>query len=182
MPRQQSKQIQPHTQRLPTISGSSVWLRVKPALRHGLAKPEIDTLRFRAPSHVNDIIRNFADKQVFIDSEARLRGRDPQGFIGNNVMLEHLHPNASGYFVIANAFYDRLVESEVFDDIRTIDVNTAWQRRPIIPAKEYAGFADVQVLMSDYPFTDSPQPVKLPHQVTPISTLVYSNIEKSLIG
>ena len=124
---------------------------------------DYDALRFRAPSHVNDIIRSFADKQVFIvDSEARLRGRDPQGFIGNNVMLEHLHPNVSGYFVIANAFYDRLVESEVFDDIRTIDVNTAWQRRPIIPAEEYAGFADVQVLMSDYPFTDFPQPVKLP--------------------
>ena len=124
---------------------------------------DYDMLRFRAPSHVNEIIQSFADEHVYVvDSESRLRGRDPQGFIGNNVMLEHLHPNVSGYFVIANAFYDRIVESKLFDNMQTIDVNTAWQRRPIIPAEEYAGFADVQVLMSDYPFTDSPQPVQLP--------------------
>lgn len=124
---------------------------------------DYDALRFRAPSHVNEVIRSFASNDVtLVDSELRLRQRDPQGFIGNNVMLEHLHPNIQGYFVIANAFYDAIANARVFDNLAPIDVNTAWQRRPIIPAEEYAGFADVQVLMSDYPFTDSPQPVKLP--------------------
>ncbi len=124
---------------------------------------DYDALRFRAPSHVNDIIREqVSDGIMIVESESRLRGRDPQGFIGNNVMLEHLHPNVQGYFVIANAFYDAIMQSKAFSDMRLVDVNTAWQRRPIIPAEEYAGYADVQILMSDYPFTDSPQPVKLP--------------------
>lgn len=124
---------------------------------------EHDLLRFRAPSAINKIIRKLANEYphvTLVDVQAALRARTPYQLIGQNVMLEHLHPNISGYFVIANTFYDALFTPSVQNNY--INANTAWQRRPILPSEEYKGFADVLTLMSDYPFTDIPSPVKLP--------------------
>ena len=130
---------------------------------------EHDLLRFRAPAAINEVIRELARELShvsLVDAQAALRQRSQQNLIGRNVMLEHLHPNVSGYFVIANAFYERLWQLELLADRNQrqyyVDANTAWQRRPILPSEEYKGFADVLTLMADYPFTDSPQPINLP--------------------
>jgi lysophospholipase L1-like esterase len=130
---------------------------------------EHDLLRFRAPAEINEIIRELADEfehVKLVDAQAALRQRSPNQLIGRNVMLEHLHPNVSGYFAIANAFYERLWQLDLLADTSQrqvyVDANTAWQRRPILPSEEYKGFADVLTLMADYPFTDSPQPITLP--------------------
>ena len=67
---------------------------------------EHDLLRFRAPAKINDIIRGLANEYshvTLVDAQSALRARVPYKIIGQNVMLEHLHPNVSGYFVIANA-------------------------------------------------------------------------------
>ena len=124
---------------------------------------EHDLLRFRAPAAINDIIRKLAGEYshvTLVDAQAALRARVPYQIIGQNVMLEHLHPNVSGYFVIANAFYNALIQNQQLNT--TINANTAWPRRPILPSEEYKGFADVLTLMSDYPFTDTPKAVNLP--------------------
>jgi lysophospholipase L1-like esterase len=130
---------------------------------------EHDLLRFRAPAAINDIIRELAAQfshVELVDAQAALRQRSANQLIGRNVMLEHLHPNVSGYFVIANAFYDRLWQLDLLASKQQrqyyVDANSAWQRRPILPSEEYKGFADVLTLMADYPFTDSPQPITLP--------------------
>ncbi|MDG1814908.1 MAG: hypothetical protein P8J70_10905 [Glaciecola sp.] len=130
---------------------------------------EHDLLRFRAPSVINDIIRELSAEfthVALVDAQAALRQRSPNKIIGRNLMLEHLHPNVSGYFVIANAFYDRLWQLDLLASKQQaqyfINANTAWQRRPILPSEEYQGFADVLTLMADYPFTEIPQPITLP--------------------
>ncbi|MDG1923122.1 MAG: hypothetical protein P8I90_09325 [Glaciecola sp.] len=130
---------------------------------------EHDLLRFRAPAAINEIIRELAAEFAhvhLVDAQAALRQRSPNQLIGRNVMLEHLHPNVSGYFAIANAFYERLWQLKLLADTSQrqvyVDANTAWQRRPILPSEEYKGFADVLTLMADYPFVDSPQPIILP--------------------
>ena len=130
---------------------------------------EHDLLRFRAPVAINEVIRALAAEfshVKLVDAQTALRQRSPNQLIGRNVMLEHLHPNVSGYFVIANAFYERLWQLGLLADTSQrqvyVDANTAWQRRPILPSEEYKGFADILTLMADYPFTDSPQPITLP--------------------
>jgi lysophospholipase L1-like esterase len=133
--------------------------------RHALAQAiELDALRFRAPQAINQVITTLAQRDgvYLVDSQARLRARHPQGLIGKNVMLEHLHPNVAGYFVIANAFYDTLYEHVLPATNKTVPINTAWQRRPIIPSEEYVGFADILALTSDYPFSKTPKPFALP--------------------
>lgn len=136
----------------------------KRAKRHfGLAKDH-DLLRFRAPSAINDIIRQIAlNHGVFLnDAEYALASRSPDNIIGDNVMLEHLHPNLAGYFIISNSIYDTIVRFNLAPVENEVSANTAWRHRPVIPSEEYYGFAQVQALKADYPFVPSPVPVALP--------------------
>lgn len=128
-----------------------------------------DRLRFRAPSGINDEIRALTDASsaILVDVRGHLEANSEHGLIGSDLMLEHLHPNADGYFLIADAFYLALEESGALGRFPQ-SVPTAAARReiPILPAERYFARAAVAQLKSDYPFADSPQPIVLPPVLT----------------
>jgi len=126
---------------------------------------ENDLLRFRAPKAINQIIKSLAKKHqmIVVDYQANLIKSSANGLIGNNFMLEHLHPNLQGYFILADSFYKKLQSQKLLGSWKnSIPTSIAWQQRPIIPAEEYAGFVKIIQLKSDYPFTDKPKKVILP--------------------
>jgi tetratricopeptide (TPR) repeat protein/Fe-S cluster assembly iron-binding protein IscA len=130
-----------------------------------VAAKEHDLLRFRATDDINKIISNLAKehKAVLVDYESNLSKSSPNGIVGNNFMLEHLHPNLQGYFILADSFYRKLKSEELFGDWNgAITTSQAWKERPVIAAEEYAGFAKIIQLKSDYPYTDKPKKVILP--------------------
>ena len=132
---------------------------------------DFDTLRFRAPQAINEQIKAFADNKAvwLVDAEQALRDHSPDGLIGRQLMLEHLHPNLPGYFVIADAFYQALASSKQLPSYAvTVDKAKAWAARPVLPAEEFAAFARVAQLTSDYPFQRTPQPVELPAAENPL--------------
>jgi lysophospholipase L1-like esterase len=132
---------------------------------------DFDTLRFRAPQAINEQIKAFADNKAvwLVDAEQALRDHSPDGLIGRQLMLEHLHPNLPGYFVIADAFYQTLASSKQLPGYAvTVDKAKAWAARPVLPAEEFAAFARVAQLTSDYPFQRTPQPVELPAAENPL--------------
>ncbi|MGH7594948.1 MAG: GDSL-type esterase/lipase family protein [bacterium] len=67
-----------------------------------------DVIRFRASEHVNQIIAEAAQKYQArcVDMKTIFTQRSPQGLIGNNIMVDHLHPDPNGYYLMAIAFYD----------------------------------------------------------------------------
>lgn len=134
------------------------------AKQHYLLATEHDLLRFRAPLAINDIIRQIAQDSgvVLVDTLASFEQRSANGIIGNNLMLEHLHPNLQGYFVLSESFYQALRASQLFSSWQHVSIEKAWQQRLVLPAEEYYAFATIQKLLSDYPFTDTPQPYLLP--------------------
>jgi tetratricopeptide (TPR) repeat protein len=72
-----------------------------------------DTLRFRADSRINQIIRRVAsdrDKQKvqLVDSEALLEDQSPHGLTGNEFLYEHVHLNFEGNYLIARGFAERI--------------------------------------------------------------------------
>ncbi|MDQ6830783.1 MAG: SGNH/GDSL hydrolase family protein, partial [Gemmatimonadota bacterium] len=71
---------------------------------------ELDQLRFRAPEAMNAIIREEAARHgaTVVETQQALERASPGGVIGKGVMLEHLHPNLDGYFIIAGAFYETM--------------------------------------------------------------------------
>jgi tetratricopeptide (TPR) repeat protein len=71
-----------------------------------LAK-DLDALRFRAPEKINEIIddlgKEFHVATVPIDSIFNFAS--PDGIVGDNLIVDHLHPNVKGYQLIGKAFY-----------------------------------------------------------------------------
>lgn len=135
------------------------------AKTHYLLAKEYDLLRFRAPEKINLLIKNFAEvypNVTLVDANLALSKRSPNGIIGENFMLEHLHPNLTGYYVIANSFYEALAQSLSGKGFNKVSIEQAWQQRLVLPAEEYNGFATILKLKSDYPFVDVPKAPKLP--------------------
>jgi lysophospholipase L1-like esterase len=71
---------------------------------------DYDALRFRAPEEFNTIIRELAKKYScpLVPTLSYFEKESPKGIIGNTLMLEHLHPNIDGYFLLAKAFYETM--------------------------------------------------------------------------
>jgi lysophospholipase L1-like esterase len=85
--------------------------------KYHLAK-DLDALRFRASEEFNQVIHQIGDqynvpvvgvKSVFEDAS-------PNRLIGNNLMLEHLHPNIDGVFLLADAFFDAMRKNGFISD------------------------------------------------------------------
>lgn len=112
-----------------------------------------DELRFRAPEEVNDIIRIEAARNgaTVVETERALEDASPGRIIGRNLILEHLHPNIDGYFLIANAFYEALVASGTVQVSGSLDADA----RSIVPVTEVdslIGLFHADRLMSGWPF------------------------------
>ncbi|MDE2826368.1 MAG: tetratricopeptide repeat protein [Bacteroidota bacterium] len=76
---------------------------------------DLDQLRFRATEEVNQIIRTEANNSgaILVETQGSLRVHAGENIIGSDLMLEHLHPNLDGYFVLADAFYDVIYEYRI---------------------------------------------------------------------
>ena len=65
-----------------------------------LAAKDRDQLRFRAPEQFNDLVREVATANgaTLVDTQSALVAAARGRIIGNELMLEHVHPNVTGYF------------------------------------------------------------------------------------
>jgi tetratricopeptide (TPR) repeat protein len=86
----------------------------------------------------------------------------PHGLIGNNLMLEHLHPNIDGYFLMADAFFDAMQQHGF--------IATKWDANRIRPTEHYRknwGFTEldavyanlrIRILKGNWPFQSKSLP------------------------
>ncbi len=122
-----------------------------------------DQLRFRAPSEINNIIRQLAkeDNVFLVDSEQKLIDHSSQGIIGKELMLEHLHPNVEGYFWLADSYFQVLLNNLPLEPKKPrVDVALARQQIPVLPAEDYTARASIEKLLADYPFSATPRAVR----------------------
>ncbi len=75
-----------------------------------LKAKDLDPIRFRAPEAFNDIVRHLGKKYdvPVVSMTDYFRSVSPHGLIGNNIILEHVHPTLEGYFLMADAFYETM--------------------------------------------------------------------------
>lgn len=136
-----------------------------------------DVLRFRAPSAINEVIRELAQatNAHLVDTEARLAAESGNGLIGSELMLEHLHPNVEGYFLIADQFYLALRDSGVLGEMpRFIPTDAARREIPVLRAERYFQHAAIAHLKSDFPFSDTPREPELPPISGPLDELGHA--------
>jgi len=118
---------------------------------------ELDMLRFRAPEALNKIIRELSEQFSnvhLVDTRAHLEAQAPHGIIGNEVLLEHVHPNQLGYSLIADAFYQQLREANMInaDWKLASDWRTAYQAMPITEVDSLKGAYEIMILKEGWPF------------------------------
>ena len=119
------------------------------------AAKENDPLRFRAPEAVNQIIRDEAARHgaVVVETQRALEEASPTGVVGNSLMLEHLHPNLDGYFLIADAFYEAMRQHHLIGDWSGfVASNRARARVAITPVDSMVAILRTDRLVSGWPF------------------------------
>ncbi len=89
----------------------AVGQKAKALADFGLAK-DLDTLRFRADSRLNRIIRDTAATQhlVLVDTEAQCARESIAGAPGDDLFVDHVHLNFHGNFVVANLLAQQVRE------------------------------------------------------------------------
>jgi tetratricopeptide (TPR) repeat protein len=80
---------------------------------------DLDALPFRAPEEFNDIINRLGAefKVPVVPMKAYFEAESQNGTIGRNLMMEHLHPNSDGYFLMSEAFLDAMREARLVSKV-----------------------------------------------------------------
>lgn len=81
------------------------------AKEHFVRAQDLDTLRFRADSRINEVIRKLAatDPSIgLVDAGANLADESPHGIPGIELFYEHVHMNPRGNYVLARALFSKV--------------------------------------------------------------------------
>jgi lysophospholipase L1-like esterase len=136
-----------------------------------------DQLRFRAPQSFNHILRTVAAEQGarVVEVEASLLDHTEHGIIGNELMLEHLHPNLWGYFLLADAYYQALLDDGIAGPaVQMVSRERAWNELPITAVDLKKADYEIMRLTSDWPFQSVPAQPQYPARNSEIEQLAYS--------
>jgi len=129
-----------------------------------LAAKDRDELRFRAPEQINRILREVAAEQGahVVEAQEAFHRAAKDGIVGHDLMLEHLHPNLSGYFLLADAFYDALHQERMIGRwAAPVPREQARQEMPVTAVDRLYGEWRARYLASDWPFTNRGKPFRL---------------------
>jgi len=124
--------------------------------RYVLAK-ELDLLRFRAPEAINDAIRALTKKYTdvhLVDTYALFEQQEPKGILGNETLLEHVHPNLYGYALLSEAFYQSMKQQGIVrpDSGRELSFATLLAEMPVTRVDSLYGAWRIMMLKTGWPF------------------------------
>lgn len=128
---------------------------------------DLDALRFRAPSKINEIIKQLAQKHNYpiVFAEEKFNKISPNGIVGNNLMTDHLHPTITGYQEIGKLFIEKMLEDDLLPNSKNGIVNNESHDKYV---REHYNFTHLDstigryrlnILKSDWPFVETPLPL-----------------------
>jgi tetratricopeptide (TPR) repeat protein len=79
---------------------------------------DLDGIRFRAPEDLNKVIYGIGKglNIPILGMQKVFEDHSPNRLIGDNLMIDHLHPNKDGYFLMADAFFNIMQEQKLISD------------------------------------------------------------------
>ncbi len=75
---------------------------------------DLDTLRFRADTRINELIRMAATNQAgirWVEAAEQVARQSPHGVVGEEFLFEHVHLNFAGNYLVARAFAEEILRS-----------------------------------------------------------------------
>ena len=139
------------------VLGQTALKRGEPgkARHHFIKARQYDYLRFRAPVEINQIIMDLSQSTnaSFVDVMGAFESESREGILGEELILEHLHPNLRGYAIIAEAFYKAILKKNlVSSPIRQGLTPDVWHEYPLTEVDTLFGNYEIQVLKERWPF------------------------------
>jgi tetratricopeptide (TPR) repeat protein len=156
---------------------------------------DLDGLRFRAPAAMNDIIARLCDKYSdahLVDARAEFRDWSAGHLIGDELLLEHVHPNLTGYALLSDAFYRELKRTHFFsahffsaggpqdtaaeftpDTAAEITLRQLIKDMPLTALDSLSGAYKIERLKRNWPFNEGPAMDSLP-VITEAQKLAYA--------
>ena len=118
---------------------------------------ELDMLRFRAPEAMNKIIIDIAKKYRnihLVNTLQEFRQNSLHQILGNETILEHVHPNLFGYALMSDAFYDAVQKSGIIktEDVREMPFQELLKQMPITKTDSLYGVFTIMMLETKWPF------------------------------
>ena len=141
---------------------------------------DLDELRFRASSDFNDAIRSQCGGPgvYFVDIEGTFARNSPDTIIGTNLILEHLHPNMRGYFLMAKDYARSMREHELLCSTRewdardTVGDTRLWEQRAATELDEKCAARRMETLTSSWPFSRMSSKTHVPDPSDQIGRIV----------
>lgn len=133
-----------------------------------------DALPFRAPGAFNDIIRRAAQRDGVqrVDVLRHFESASPDGILGGELLLEHVHPNAEGYFLLADAYYEALRRAEVIGDWSNAPPRSvAEEEMPITAVDRVLAAHALRELENDFPFRETRVEIAFPAPANDVERL-----------
>jgi tetratricopeptide (TPR) repeat protein len=121
---------------------------------------ELDALRFRAPDSINTIIRELCHKYknvYLVDTKAAFEARSKGTIIGDELLLEHVHPNLVGYALLSDVFYETMKKQGIlsFPLEKEMSFPQLLRDMPVTKVDSLTGVYKVFNMKRSWPFRDS---------------------------
>ncbi len=135
------------------------------AQRNFVAARDLDTLRFRCDSRLNELMRetvsNCKSKHILLaDAERVFAEQSPEGLPGENFFYEHVHLNFDGNYLLARTIAPQIEKLLPEKIVARAPANQPWpsegdcaRRLAWSDWNEQAALSDIFVRLSDPPFT-----------------------------
>ena len=149
----------------------------KKAREHFEMAKEYDKLRFRAPSVFNGIIQWLAHKYpnvYVVDVEKAFKKKSVGGIIGNELLLEHVHPNLAGHRIMADNYFEIIKDNYL--DKQSVGEKVFDLKKEDYPYTAFdtiCGDISIRQLRQQWPFNETPQVIK-----TDTNTIEYKMAQK----
>jgi tetratricopeptide (TPR) repeat protein len=118
---------------------------------------ELDALRFRAPDPIDDVISQLCTKYEnshLVDTRAVFETNSPNNIIGDELLLEHVHPNLRGYALLSDVFYEVMKKQGLFPVSKEeMSFQQLLQDMPVTEMDSLTGAYKVLNLKRNWPFT-----------------------------
>jgi|AGTN01.3.fsa_nt_gi hypothetical protein len=120
---------------------------------------QYDQLRFRAPEEFNVFLEKVShefDHVHFVDVCKAFETESPHGIVGDETLLEHVHPNLHGYSLMADAFLKSYIGTGMMRDLRRSDIpeDTIIRQYPVSKFDTVYGYISNILLRENWPFNE----------------------------
>lgn len=131
---------------------------------------ELDQLRFRAPKAMNTFIKKLPEHYSYVhlvDADEIFRKNSPHEILGNETLLEHVHPNLFGYALLSDVFYNSLKGQKLITENwhNELSFDALRAQMPITPVDSIKAVFEMMMLKEGWPFNE-PMPAEVPHDKT----------------